>query len=110
MAYAALSDIQGLISQFTIGASTNPTSTQAGVIITDISFEMRRGDTVAIMAPTTNAAAGVAACSGGGMIDLAAGDTLQFMFRNSAANLGLGAYTTSGAAFGTWFSVREVLH
>ena len=40
MAYAALSDVQGLVAKFTISASTKPTDTQAGVIITDVSAEI----------------------------------------------------------------------
>ena len=56
MAYAALSDVQGLLAKFTIGASSKPTDTQAGVIITDVSAEIDsviagRGYAVPVAAP-----------------------------------------------------------
>ena len=56
MAYAALSDIQGLLAKFTISASSKPTDTQAGVIITDVSAEIDsviagRGYAVPVAAP-----------------------------------------------------------
>lgn len=40
MAYADLTGVQALISQFTIGVSTNPTSTQATAMIADVSNEI----------------------------------------------------------------------
>lgn len=40
MAYATLAEVQGLIAQFTIGASTTPNTTQANAIITDVSNEI----------------------------------------------------------------------
>src|SRR3990172_13413757 len=40
MAYAALSDIQGLMAKFTIDTASKPTAAQAGVIITQISAEI----------------------------------------------------------------------
>lgn len=64
---------------------------------------------VAIIAAMTNAAAGVATGSTTGLLNLAAGDTLQYMFRSSAGGVGAGAYTTSSSAFGTWWSIAEEL-
>lgn len=40
MAYAALSDINGLIAKFAVTASTKPTNTQATTIINDVSAEI----------------------------------------------------------------------
>lgn len=56
MAYAAISDIQGLMAKFTIGASTKPTTTQVTTIITQVSAEIDSviagaGYAVPVMAP-----------------------------------------------------------
>src|SRR3972149_4389188 len=40
MAYAARSDVQGLIAKFTLGASSKPTDTQATTIIAQVSAEI----------------------------------------------------------------------
>lgn len=40
MAYAALSDVQGLLAKFTIGTQSKPTATQAETIITQINAEI----------------------------------------------------------------------
>src|SRR3990172_2903351 len=40
MAYAALSDVQGLLAKWEITASSKPNATQAGAIITQVSAEI----------------------------------------------------------------------
>lgn len=57
MAYAVQADVEGLIAQWTLSATSKPTSTQVGVIITDVSNEIDSllaglGYTVPVTAPS----------------------------------------------------------
>lgn len=56
MPYAVIGDVQGMMAQFTISATTKPTTTQAEAIIEDISYEVdthlaAAGVTVPVTAP-----------------------------------------------------------